>query len=229
MKPRLYIGNRNYSSWSLRPWLCLKWAGIDFDDTHIDLDQPGYGASGIGEILAISPAGKVPILTIGATVIWESPAIAEWTAESGRPGALLPADTLSRARIRAVAAEMHAGFAALRRDLPMNIRARAMAGALPADAQADIARIDGMWSSLRRDHGTQGDYLFGARSMADAFYLPVAIRFRSYGIRLSAPAQAYGDVLLGDCDFRAWEAGVLAEPAKPFSRARLDDLYPPAG
>jgi glutathione S-transferase len=226
MKPRLFIGNRNYSSWSLRPWLALRWAGVEFDETLIELDQPGYGAEGIAEIRAISPSGKVPALKIGATTIFESLAIAEWAAEQAPPRALLPADGLARAEARAVAAEMHAGFAALRRDLPMNIRRRCTASGLSEETLRDIRRIDAMWSGLRKRYGATGPWLFGQRSLADAFYLPVATRFRTYATALSPVAQAYADTLLADAAFREWEKAVLAQPAKPFTRAPIDGLYP---
>jgi len=225
MKPRLYVGNCNYSSWSLRPWLALRWAGIDFDETSIDLDQPGYGESNIAAIRAISPTGKVPVLRIGGEAVWESIAIAEWAAENSRTGPLLPADPLLRAQARAVVAEMHAGFGALRRDLPMNIRRRCRATGLPPETQTDIARVDALWSGLRERHAANGPYLFGPRSFADAFYLPVATRFRTYAIALSPAAQAYCDTLFADAAFREWEARALAEPAKPFSRAKTDSLY----
>jgi glutathione S-transferase len=226
MKPQLYVGNCNYSSWSLRPWLALRWAGIDFDETAIDLDQPGYGEGRIAAIRAVSPSGKVPALRIGEAVIWESIAIAEWAAENSRTGPLLPEHPVLRAQARAVVAEMHAGFGALRRDLPMNIRRRCHATGLPAETHTDIARVDAMWTQLRQQHAAQGPYLFGRRSLADALYLPVATRFRTYGIELSPTAQTYCDMALADPAFREWEARALAEPAKPFSRARTDSLYP---
>jgi len=225
MKPHLYIGNCNYSSWSLRPWLALRWAGIEFDETSIDLDQPGYGEGGIAAIRAVSPTGKVPVLRIGEALIWESIAIAEWAAENSRTGSLLPEDTILRAQARAVISEMHAGFGALRRDLPMNIRRRCRATGLPPETQADIARVDAMWSQLRGRHGAKGPCLFGERSLADAFYLPVATRFRTYAIALSPAAQAYCDTLFADAAFREWEAHALAEPAKPFSHSGADAMY----
>ncbi len=225
VKPRLYIGNLNYSSWSLRPWLCLQWAGVDFDETLIELDQEGYGEARIAEVLAVSPSGRVPVLQLDRTTIWDSLAISEWAAENSRANPLLPQDAPLRAQVRSATAEMHSGFAALRRDLPMNIRRRCSASGLPAETLADIARIDAMWSGLRKAHEARGPHLFGARSMADAFYTPVATRFRTYSIRLSPAAQAYCDTLLADADFRAWEQRVLTTLAKPFSRARTDELF----
>lgn len=225
MTPHLHIGNRNYSSWSLRPWLCLRWTGIAFDETLIELDQPGYGAEGIAAVRVVSPSGKVPALRVGATTIWDSLAIAEWAAEAGAPGALLPADREARAVIRAACAEMHSGFPALRRDLPMNIRRRCVATDLPEDTRRDIGRVESLWSTLRAGHAANGPWLFGTRSMADAFYLPVATRFRTYGVALSPTAQAYCETTLADSAFREWETRVLSEPAVHFSRAPIDSLY----
>ncbi len=224
-KPLLYLGNPNYSSWSLRPWLCLKWARVDFDEQFIELDAPGYGDAKIAAVLAVSPSGRVPALHVGDTVIWDSLAIAEWAAEQASGEPLLPADQLLRAQVRSATAEMHSGFAAVRRDLPMNIRRRCTARGLPAETLADIARADALWSGLRAAHASDGPHLFGRRSIADAFYTPVATRFRTYGIKLSALAQAYCDTLLADTAFREWEGRVLAAPAKPFSRATTDTMY----
>lgn len=225
MQVQLYIGNRNYSSWSLRAWLCLRWAGIPFDETLIELDQPGYGEGRIAEVLAVSPSGLVPVMRQAGEPVWDTLAIAEWAAEQTRGPALLPSDPLQRAQVRSAVGEMHAGFAALRRELPMNLRRRCRAFGLSPAAQADIARIDQMWASLRERHGAGGPFLFGARSLADAFYLPVATRMRSYDIALSPAAQTYGQTLLADRDFGEWEARVLAEPPRPFSRAPTDQLY----
>lgn len=223
MTAQLWIGNRNYSSWSLRAWLCLRWAGVAFDETVIELDQPGYGERAIADVLAVSPSGLVPALQLGTETIWDTLAIAEWAAET--TPALLPGDRLTRASMRAAVGEMHAGFAALRAELPMNIRRRCRAEGLSANACADVQRIDRLWATLRQRHAGAGEYLFGKRTIADAFYLPVATRFRTYRVQLSPVAQAYGDELLRDADFQAWQRAALAEDPKPFSRARIDSLY----
>lgn len=224
MKPRLYVGNRNFSSWSLRAWLCLKWSGVAFEETFVELDQPGYGEGRIAEVLAVSPSGRVPALDLGRAVVWDSLAIAEWAAE--QPGARLwPGDALLRAQARSVTAEMHAGFSGMRRDLSMNIRRHCTATGLPPETVADVARVDSMWSGLRRAHGRRGPWLFGERSIADAFYLPVATRFRTYGVALSRDAQDYAQALLADPAFGEWESALLAEPARRFTRAGFDDLY----
>lgn len=208
--PILYIGNKNYSSWSMRPWLALTWGGVDFEERLIPIAMAGYGKSIVSEILAASPSGRIPALHLGDAVIWDSLAICEWAAEQNP--ALWPGDPILRGQARAAAAEMHSGFAGVRRDLPMNVRRRAPPRTFAAaDTQKDLARLDEMLSTLRAAHGGQGPYLFGARSIADAFYVPVATRLRTYGVTLSAPANAYRDTLLADPAFRAWEQAGEAE------------------
>ena len=225
---RLYVGNRNYSSWSLRPWLCLTWGGLAFDTVDVELDQPGYGQGQIADVLAVSPTGRIPALHVDDLVIWDSLAIAEWAAEAAPSAGLWPTDPRARAVARAVTAEMHASFAPLRSDLPMNLRRRARATDLPAETRGDIARIDALWCDARARFGAAGPYLFGARTIADAFYAPVATRFRTYAIELSPTAAAYRDALLADDGVRAWEASAAAQPVKRFSRADLDARHPDA-
>ncbi|MBK7075063.1 MAG: glutathione S-transferase [Myxococcales bacterium] len=225
---RLYVGNRNYSSWSLRPWLCLTWSGLAFDTVDVDLDQPGYGHGQIADVLAVSPTGRIPALHVDDLVIWDSLAIAEWAAEAAPAAGLWPTDPGARAIARAVTAEMHAGFAPVRRDLPMNLRRRARATDLPPETRADIARIDALWCDARARFGGAGPYLFGARTIADAFYAPVATRFRTYAIELSPSAAAYRDALLADDGVRAWETSAAAQPATPFSHSDVDTRHPDA-
>jgi len=163
--PVLFIGNKNYSSWSMRPWLALKWGGIAFEERIIPLGVEGYGQSQIKDVRAISPSGRVPALHVGGVVIHESLAICEWAAEQAP--SLWPADALKRAEARAAASEMHAGFAALRRDMSCNIRRRLKAAPdWPADTRADLAQLFDLWGRLRAAHG--GPFLFGERSIADA-------------------------------------------------------------
>lgn len=226
MKPRLYIGNLNFSSWSLRAWLTLHWAGADFEEVLINLNQPGYGESAIGEVLAISPSGKVPALVIGNETIWDTLGIAQWAIANGGQESLLPKDSQRRNRLWSVVGEMHAGFGALRRDLSMNIRRRCTAHGLPADTRADIARMDALWRDCRHGFGQTGGFLLGERSLADAFFLPVATRFRTYGVALSPESKAYVTHVLQDPAFLEWEARVKAEPVRPFGRAVIDNLYP---
>lgn len=224
MTATFFYGVRNYSSWSLRPWLVLQWAGIEFSEKFVDLDQDGYGRSAVKDILAVSPSGKVPALHVDGAVIWDSLAISEWAAET-RPGARLwPDDRLQRAEARAVACEMHSGFAAVRRDLSMNIRRRVPAQDWAEDVRRDIARLVEIWTTCRQKYGAAGPHLFGARSIADAFFTPVATRFRTYSVALPEPAQAYADTLLKDPAFLEWERRAEAE-WKPFKSAPIDQMY----
>ena len=206
--PILHIGNKNYSSWSMRPWLALTWGGVAFEEHIIPLGGEGYGRSQIKEIRAISPNGRVPALQIGETIVYESLAICEWAAEQAP--SLWPQDSLVRAHARSVASEMHAGFGALRRDMSMNIRRRvAPTPKWPGDTRADIAQLHDIWSSLLNRYG--GPFLFGQRSIADAMFAPVATRLRTYGVEISPQAQSYCDTIFADAAFQAWERAALAE------------------
>jgi glutathione S-transferase len=207
--PTLFIGNRNYSSWSLRPWLCLRWGKIDFEASLISLAQEGYGNQQIKEILQFSPAGKVPALRVGDLSIWDSLAIAEWAAEQAPE--LWPADAGTRAHARSVVCEMHSGFPDLRDQLSMNINRRCTAYGLSEGTMRDIHRIMEMWQSLRSEYAVEGPWLFGQRSIADAFYTPVATRFRTYGIELPENLLEYSDTLLSDDDFLQWEASPVTD------------------
>jgi glutathione S-transferase len=209
--PILYIGNKNYSSWSMRPWLALNWGGIAFQERIIPLGGEGYGKSKIKDVLAVSPSGRVPALHLDGAVINDSLSICEWAAEQAP--SLWPKDALLRAQARSAAAEMHSSFAALREALSMNVRRRLeRAPPLNDDTRADIARLFELWTSLRAAHGANGPYLFGARSIADAMYAPVAARLRTYAIEAAAPVAAYCDTIFTDDAFRAWEQGAEAEP-----------------
>lgn len=222
----LYIGYKNYSSWSLRPWLCLRWAGIAFEERTIRLDQPGYGRQQIAEVKAVSPNGTVPALVADGITIWDSLAIAEWAAEQAEPGALWPLDPVLRAQARSATCEMHSGFTAVRRDLSMNIRRRmSHQPDWPEDTRAGLARIDELWRTLRERHAHLGPFLFGRRSIADAFFAPVATRVRTYAVPLSAPAEAYRDTLLSDADFLAWEAECIADSWDASGYSVIDGLY----
>lgn len=207
--PILYIGNKNYSSWSMRPWLTLKWGGIGFEERVIPLGGEGYGKSKIADVLAVSPSGRVPALHVDGVVIHDSLAICEWAAEQAP--SLWPVEASARALARSAAAEMHSSFAALRNDLSMNVRRRKPAKLVSDDARADIDRLFNLWTNLRETHGGGGSYLFGARSVADAMYAPVATRLRSYAIAMPSVAQAYCDAVFADDAFQQWEAGALAE------------------
>lgn len=202
----LVIGNRNYSSWSLRPWLLLRQLGLPFAEERIALDQPDTRA----RILAHSPAGQAPVLVEGPLRVWGSLAIIEHVAESIR--AVWPAEPAARAMARSIAAEMHSGFAALRGELPMNVRATRRRVQPSQRAKADIARVQAIWSSARDEHGAAGPWLFGQFSAADAMFAPVASRFRTYGIDLPEPLARWQATVLDSPPMREWTAAAEAEP-----------------
>ena len=210
MKPVLYVGNRNYSSWSLRPWLVLSWGKIDFETRVVPLGGAGYASRQMPSVLAVSPSGTVPALHLGGDVIGDSLAISEWAAE--QVPALWPGDALARAHARSAVCEMHSGFGALRENLVCNIRRRAEPRELPDTVRRDVARIEAIWTTLRARFGAGGRYLFGDNpTIADAFYTPVATRFRTYTVKVGAEAQRYADALLKDPAFLAWEAEAVKE------------------
>lgn len=204
-KPTLLIGNKNYSSWSLRAWLVLTEAGIDFDEHRITLHVDGYRDA----IREYSPAGKVPALVEGETVVWDSLAIAEYIAE--RVPKLWPSDPVARARARSIAAEMHSGFSSLRANMTMNCRARGRQVPLTDELSADIERVRQIWESTRTEFGQGGPFLFGAFTIADAFYAPVVCRFATYGVEFSGAAGAYMQAVLALPSMRAWLAAAAAE------------------
>lgn len=201
----LLIGTKNYSSWSLRPWLFLRKVDFKFEEQIIYLDEGGYQA----QIAALSPSRRVPLLIDDGFKIWDSLAICEYAAE--RTGRGLPGDAQARARARSVAAEMHSGFQALRDQYPMNVRALDRRVPLTPALQADIKRIDNIWSTCRSDYGAGGSWLFGAFSIADAMFAPVLFRFRTYGAALSPRAQAYLDAALQDPILREWQHATANE------------------
>jgi glutathione S-transferase len=172
----LVIGNKNYSSWSLRPWLLLKHFGVDFDEVRLSLDTPSFQQQ-IGQW---SPTGRVPVLIDRGTVVWDSLAIAEYVNEACLGGRGWPGVLVERARARCVVAEMHAGFAALRSELPMNVRRVPAPVSMSGDARRDVARVHRIWEECIARSG--GPWLFGEFSIADAFYAPVVLRFHSYAV-----------------------------------------------
>jgi len=182
---QLVIGNKNYSSWSLRPWLAMKVANIAFAETLIPLDAPDFKA----RVLAFGGAGKVPTLIDGEVRVWESLAILEYLSERFAAANLWPQEQAARGHARAIAAEMHAGFSALRQQLPMNICRRVMSRPLEAAAGADVARIDAIWSECRARFGRGGPFLYGAFGAADAMYAPVVSRFHTYAVEVGAVAR----------------------------------------
>lgn len=201
---KLVIGNKNYSSWSLRAWLALKATGLPFDEVLIDLDAPDTGA----RIAAHSAAGRVPILVDGDLTVWDSLAICEYLAEKVPAAGLWPDEPAARATARAITAEMHAGFGGVRSHYPMNIR-RAVASREPTpSARADIARISAIWREMRETYGSGGPYLFGRFTIADAFYAPVASRFRTYAVPLGQVQADYVAAIFAHPAMAEWvEAG----------------------
>ena len=210
----LIVGNKNYSSWSPRGEPAARLAGIDFEERLVRLSEPGTRAA----LCALSPAGKVPVLHHGARVIWDSLAIVEYLAEQRPAAGLWPEGAAARAHARSIAAVMHAGFAPLRRHMPMNLRK-----SLPGKGQGpgvaeDIERIGALWQDCRRRFGGadagggHGPFLFGRASAADAMYAPVATRLRTYGVALDGAAAAYVEAIHAWPLFREWQAAALEEP-----------------
>lgn len=209
----IILGNKNYSSWSLRGWLMLEACGVDYDEVVIPLDQPETKAA----IRAQTPSGRVPTLKHslkdGDLVVWDSLAIGEYLAERFPDAGLWPADPAARARARSISAEMHAGFTALRQHLPMDLRNRLPGQGLKEPGVADdILRIVEIWEACRRDFGQDGDFLFGGFGIADAFFAPVVGRFVTYGVALEGTTAAYRDAVWSWPAVKRWRAAGEAEP-----------------
>ncbi len=210
---QLYIGNKNYSSWSLRAWLLMKQLGIAFTERPLRLDWT-EGSPFKTTLLAIAPTGRVPLLVDDGFAVWDSLAIAEYLADRFPDKAVWPADRQQRARARSLCAEMHSGFAALRERCPMNIEAQlAEVGARTArewpDVTADVRRIDAMWSEQLTASG--GPFLFGGFGAADAFYAPVCSRIATYGLATGASSRAYAEHVLALPSMREWSEAGRAE------------------
>lgn len=203
---RLIIGNKNYSSWSLRPWLLLRHLGLDFEEQQILLDQPDSHA----KLRAANPAARVPALRHGTLLVWDSLAIGEYLCELAGKG--WPRASAARAVARSVSAEMHSGFQTLRSTWPMNARAAGRRTEVSAALRRDIARIDELWQDCRRHYGGSGSWLFGEYSLADAMYAPVVLRFRTYGAEVSDTAQQYMATVVADPPMQEWLAAARAEP-----------------
>jgi glutathione S-transferase len=207
MATTLVIGNKNYSSWSLRPWLLLRQAGVEFDEVRLPLDTPEFHAS-IGRW---SPTRRVPVLRDGDLVVWDSLAICEYANERWLDGHGWPADAGARAVARSAAAEMHSGFAALRAQLPMNVRRQPERRHWDADAERDIERVQALWRELRTRFGAGGPFLCGAFGIVDAMFAPVAVRFRGYGVRTDDTASAFMDAIFALPAMCEWVASARAE------------------
>jgi len=207
MKPKLIIGNKNYSSWSLRPWLLMKEAGIEFDEHLIQLDT----ATTKKEIAAFSEAGRVPVLQLGDMTIWDSLAIAETVAERWPEKKLWPEDPDVRAFARSICAEMHSGFHVLRECMPMNCRAMGRIVPLPDALTDDIDRIIAIWSECHKKYSGDSGWLFGHFTVADAMFAPVVLRFRTYGINLPESAGFYPHRILESEAMQEWLAAAECE------------------
>jgi glutathione S-transferase len=205
---KLIIGNKNYSSWSFRAWIALKFAGIAFDEEVISLNAPNFKA----RLSEVSGTGKVPVLIDGDVRVWESLAILEYVAEKFPKVGLWPTGAAARAHARVIAAEMHAGFVPLRRHCPMNMWRPVMTRELPADVAANVARIDAMWTDCRTRFGRGGPFLFGTFGAADAMYAPVVARFHTYAVEVGAPVRGYMQAMMALPAWIDWKSAALQEP-----------------
>ena len=211
---KLYIGNKNYSSWSMRPWVLMRQAGITFDEVMVRFDSFDADSDFKRALKDVNPVGKVPVLVDGDLAVWDTLAIAEYLAERFPENALWPTDPKARARARSVCAEMHAGFTALRSACPMNIEASlpdvgALAWRDKTGVRADVARLEAMWTALLNTHG--GPMLFGDFSIADAYFAPVCMRLRTYALPVSSTVSAYVDRVAALPGVAAWISDALAE------------------
>jgi glutathione S-transferase len=205
----IYLGNKNYSSWSMRPWLVLKRTTVDFDEVVVPLYLPGSKET----ILKYSPSGRLPALHHGAVRVWDSLAICEYLADSFPNFGLWPKDPAARALARSVSAEMHSGFLALRQHLPMNVRSSVPGREVISEAQTDINRIMALWRDCRTRFGDgNGDFLFGDFTIADAMFAPVVSRFRTYRVDLEREAQTYCDAVIALPAMQEWAAAAKNEP-----------------
>jgi glutathione S-transferase len=208
MELKLIIGNKNYSSWSLRPWIAMKVAGIAFEEEVISLSATDFKAR-VGKV---SGTGKVPALVDGDVRVWESLAILEYLAEKYPRARLWPSDPAPRALARAIAAEMHAGFSPLRRHLPMNMWRPVMPRQLTPEVKANVRRIEEIWIDCRTRYGKGGPFLFGPFGAADAMYAPVVARFCTYAVEVAEAARAYMDAVMALPAWGEWRAAALVEP-----------------
>lgn len=204
----LVIGNKNYSSWSLRPWLAMKQFGLNFNEICIPLYTPESPA----QIRQYSLSGKVPVLLHDTQTVWDSLAICEYLAEQFSSMPWWPDDKAARAIARSISAEMHSGFQSLRQNMPMNCRARLPGKGMTPEVQTDINRITAIWQECRQNFGASGDLLFGKFTIADAMFAPVVLRFVTYGVQLDSVAKAYAEAVLSLSAMQEWLAAAEAEP-----------------
>jgi glutathione S-transferase len=200
MKLQLVIGNKNYSSWSMRPWVLLRQAQIPFEEVQLKFDDD----TRVIGIEKYSPAGKVPVLLIDGEPVWDSLAICETAAELHPEKHLWPETPGARRVARSICAEMHSGFQALRGKMPMNIRSRHPGKGMTPESRKDIDRVVAVWTECRERFGGAGNFLFGRFSIADAFYAPVVMRFQTYAVQLPAVAQAYAEAVQALAAVREW-------------------------
>ena len=206
----LVIGNKNYSSWSMRPWVLLRQAGIAFEEIQLKFGD-NQGRLTVPGIEKYSAAGKVPVLVIEDEPVWDSLAIAETLAERFPEKQLWPAEPKARAHARSICAEMHSGFQALRGQMPMNIRKRYPGKGLTAESQRDIDRVTAIWTQCRERFGSGGPLLFGHFTIPDAYFAPVVMRFQTYAVKLPPAALAYCEAVLSLEAVREWMDGARAE------------------
>jgi glutathione S-transferase len=204
----LVFANKNYSSWSFRPWIALKVAGIPFEETVISLDAPDFKQ----RVGPLSGTGKVPALADGAVHVWESLAILEYLAEKFPQAGLWPSDPAARAHARAIASEMHAGFIPLRKHCPMNMWRPVSKRELTADVATNVRRIDAMWTDCRTRFGAGGPFLYGRFTAADAMYAPVVSRFHTYAIEVGEVSRAYMQAVMALAAWKEWRAAAVKEP-----------------
>jgi len=205
--PILVIGNKAYSSWSLRPWLLMKQVGIGFEEIRLSLYEDGAKQ----KILQYSATGKVPVLKDGDLTIWDSLAICEYLAEKYPEKRLWPSETAARACARSISAEMHSGFTNLRTRMPMNVRREIPGRAKISEVVTEISRIEAIWNECRSRFGSQGSFLFGAFSIADAMYAPVVSRLRTYGVALGGAAARYAGAIHALPAMQEWIAAAHTE------------------
>jgi len=206
---KLVIGNKNYSSWSFRPWIVMKALGIPFEEILIPFGTPLGNPDFRARVAAYTPTGLVPVLIDGDVHVWETLAIMEYLAEKFPDKQLWPADVKARAHARAISSEMHAGFSALRGECPVNFRRPIRERALPEAAQANVRRVDTIWTECRRKYG--GPFLFGTFCAADAMYAPMVARLNIYGQKVSREALAYMETMMALPAWAEWRKGALAE------------------
>ena len=206
---KLVIGNKNYSSWSFRPWIAMTALGISFEEILIPFGTPLGNPDFRARVAAYTPTGLVPVLIDGDVHVWETLAIMEYLAEKFPDKHLWPADVKARAQARAISSEMHAGFGALRSECPVNLRRPIRERALPEAARANVARVDAMWSDCRAKYG--GPFLFGKFCAADAMYAPMVARLNTYGQKVSREALAYMETMMALPAWAEWRAAALKE------------------